>query len=98
MSTRDLRAKYGGSSRQAMARAIRAEIPGGADLLAAESAAFVRCRSASKTAGARLWHAHHSARVDAENEIRRRYGIPLRHDRVNLPPVRPTTAEMARGE
>ena len=93
MSTRDLRTKYGGNSRQAMARAIRAEIPGGIDLLKEEAEAFVRCQSTAKPAGARLWHAHHSTRIDAENEIRRRYGIPLRCDRINLPPYRHTTSD-----
>lgn len=94
MSTKDLRAKYGGNSRQAMARAIRAEIPGGSELLAAEGRTFVRCTGATPP-GDRLWHTHHSARVDAENEIRRRYDIPLRHDRINLPPSRLSTSELS---
>ena len=89
MSTKDLRAKYGGNSRQALARAIRAEIPNGEAIMAREGNTYRRVCAAQRLDDGLVhtWNDVHVARVAAENEIRRRYGMRPRLDGSNLPPV-----------
>lgn len=93
--TKALRAIYGGNSRQAIARAIRAEIDGGESILAAEQRAtmemehrrFSRHQAAQRAAATKRWMDAHSARVAAENVIREKYNMPQRLDDCALPPV-----------
>lgn len=95
MATKELRAIYGGDSRQAMARAIRAEIEDGEAIMAAEAQEHRRCTALARSGvnpiakdkASRAWQAAHARRVEAENAIRARYGMPLRNDAVALPPV-----------
>lgn len=94
MGTRQLRGVYGGNSRQAMARAIRAEIEGGEEILAAEQNSQMRMDHLPNYPGreqaasaARSWQSAHSRRVAAENQIRAKYGMPLRGDSAALPPI-----------
>ncbi len=86
MATRDLREKYGsaGSARLIINRAIRAELPGGAEALdAAELFHQIVCRHGMYEPGTRtptvaqVAHDRLAAILNAmEAEIRRRYKIP----------------------
>jgi hypothetical protein len=87
MSLRDLRARYGktsGSAREAVNRAIRAELPGGAETLdALELFHKIVQRVGDTEPGsgrptvAQVAHDRLSTIADAmEEEIRRRYGMP----------------------
>lgn len=90
MSSQTLRVAYNASSnRQAMARAIRAEIEGGESIMLEEVNANVRVQrdglfipGALGTGNAQLTragialHKARKAREEAENEIRRRYNMP----------------------
>jgi len=87
MGTKELREKYNAaSSRQAMARAIRAEAPDGDSILAAESQAHGRAARDGLVAvlTGRPTNAAHQLsnarkrRNDAEDDIRRRYNMPPR--------------------
>ncbi len=88
MSAKELREKYqAASAKKAIARAIRAEIAGGEDLLKELTAAFHRANhqgwwtefSHRRVVPSNAAVAHEVARkkVEAvENEIRSRYGMP----------------------
>lgn len=81
MSTRDLQEKYGAAnSKAAINAAIRAEIPGGGELLdaleTAHKAAGRNDDPAAATIG-RVLTALLRAKGAMEAEIRRRYGIPV---------------------
>ena len=93
MGTQQLRSIYGGNSRQAMARAIRAEIPDGQAILDAEKRAQMWCDHVPATdreqaaRAADAWQRAHARRVIAENTIRAKYNMPIRGDESALPPV-----------
>ena len=90
MSSKTLRAAYGASStRQAIARAIRAEIENGEQIMLAEINASARVQrdglfipvtigtgAPQLTAAGRALSKAREAREEAENEIRRRYDMP----------------------
>lgn len=80
MGTRELREKYGKSTaEQAINAAIRAELPGGSELLdaleIAHKAAGRKDDPAAATVG-RILTALRGAKAAMEAEIRRRYGMP----------------------
>lgn len=91
MGIQQLRAIYGGNSRQAMARAIRAEIADGQAILDQQSRAQMWCdhvdsydrEKAAKAQAA--WCRANVRRVEAENIIRAKYGMI--QDSAALPPV-----------
>jgi len=91
--TLDLRKKYGGNSRQALARAIRAECVCGSEILRGEVLAFraiqaIRGGESEQDLAAR-WRNYtlaHGARVECENVVRERYGMPARSS-CELPPI-----------
>lgn len=95
MGTKQLRGVYGGNSRQAMARAIRAEADDGRQILDAEQRSQMwvdhlppHCGQDELAGASDAWYRAHSRRVAAENLIRAKYGMPSRGDSAALPPTR----------
>jgi hypothetical protein len=82
MSTKELQAKYDKSNADAAINAaIRAEIPGGSELLGALEVAHKAAGRKDDPAAAtvsRILTALRAAKAAMEAEIRRRYGIPAR--------------------
>jgi hypothetical protein len=77
MGARELQAKYDApNSRAAINRAIRAELPGGGELLDALEIAHKAAGRRESSAAGRILVALSAVKIAMESEIRRRYDMP----------------------
>lgn len=79
MSTLDLQRKYAAkSSKQAIDRAIRAEIPNGAELLERHNRLYLQLKSVDSPTIVDELRSIRLQRMLAERTIRQRYGMPTK--------------------